>query len=194
MNQNVTLAVAKGGRILSAQLELLAKIGVEPLDDMKTSRKLIFDTNRENLQLVLLRGADVATYVEHGIADLGMTGKDSLLEHGEEGYYQPLDLKIGQCSIMVAGLRDEPPLPSRLKIATKYEKTAKQFYAEKGIKYLQGKNITHYSTDLADDKLLPALQMIQKRLKRTEDSAMYIGVTEDDEYLVYVKLGKDSIR
>ena len=59
MNQNVTLAVAKGGRILSAQLELLAKIGVEPLDDMKTSRKLIFDTNRENLQLVLLRGADV---------------------------------------------------------------------------------------------------------------------------------------
>lgn len=133
MNQNVTLAVAKGGRILSAQLELLAKIGVEPLDDMKTSRKLIFDTNRENLQLVLLRGADVATYVEHGIADLGMTGKDSLLEHGEEGYYQPLDLKIGQCSIMVAGLRDELPLPSRLKIATKYEKTAKQFYAEKGI-------------------------------------------------------------
>ena len=133
MNQNVTLAVAKGGRILSAQLELLAKIGVEPLDDMKTSRKLIFDTNRENLQLVLLRGADVATYVEHGIADLGMTGKDSLLEHGEEGYYQPLDSKIGQCSIMVAGLRDEPPLPSRLKIATKYEKTAKQFYAEKGI-------------------------------------------------------------
>ena len=133
MNQNVTLAVAKGGRILSAQLELLAKIGVEPLDDMKTSRKLIFDTNRENLQLVLLRGADVATYVEHGIADLGMTGKDSLLEHGEEGYYQPLDLKIGQCRIMVAGLRDELPLPSRLKIATKYEKTAKQFYAEKGI-------------------------------------------------------------
>ena len=133
MNQNVTLAVAKGGRILSAQLELLAKIGVGPLDDMKTSRKLIFDTNRENLQLVLLRGADVATYVEHGIADLGMTGKDSLLEHGEEGYYQPLDLKIGQCRIMVAGLRDELPLPSRLKIATKYEKTAKQFYAEKGI-------------------------------------------------------------
>jgi ATP phosphoribosyltransferase len=133
VNQNVTLAVAKGGRILSAQLELLAKIGVEPLDDMKTSRKLIFDTNRENLQLVLLRGADVATYVEHGIADLGMTGKDSLLEHGEEGYYQPLDLKIGQCRIMVAGLRDEPPLPNRLKIATKYEKTAKQFYAEKGI-------------------------------------------------------------
>jgi len=133
VNQNVTLAVAKGGRILSAQLELLAKIGVVPLDDMKTSRKLIFDTNRENLQLVLLRGADVATYVEHGIADLGMTGKDSLLEHGEEGYYQPLDLKIGQCRIMVAGLRDELPLPSRLKIATKYEKTAKQFYAEKGI-------------------------------------------------------------
>lgn len=133
MNQNITLAVAKGGRILSAQLELLSKIGIEPLDDMKTSRKLIFDTNRENLQLVLLRGADVATYVEHGIADLGMTGKDSLLEHGEEGYYQPLDLKIGQCRIMVAGLRDEPPLPGRLKIATKYEKTAKQFYAEKGI-------------------------------------------------------------
>ncbi len=133
MNQNVTLAVAKGGRILSAQLELLAKIGIEPLDDMKTSRKLIFDTNRNNLQLVLLRGADVATYVEHGIADLGMTGKDSLLEHGEEGYYQPLDLKIGRCNIMVAGLENEPPLPGRLKIATKYEKTAKQFYAEKGI-------------------------------------------------------------
>ena len=133
MNQNITLAVAKGGRILGAQLALLAKIGIEPLDDMKVSRKLIFATNRSNVQLVLLRGADVATYVEHGIADLGMTGKDSLLEHGEEGYYQPLDLKIGKCAIMVAGLKNEPSLPARLKIATKYERTAKQFYAEKGI-------------------------------------------------------------
>jgi ATP phosphoribosyltransferase len=133
VNHNVTLAVAKGGRILSAQLELLEKIGIKPLDDMKTSRKLIFETNRSNVRLVLLRGADVATYVEHGIADLGMTGKDSLLEHGEEGYYQPLDLKIGKCKIMVAGLKNEPPLPARLKIATKYERTAKQFYAEKGI-------------------------------------------------------------
>lgn len=133
MNHNITLAVAKGGRILGAQLDLLEKVGITPLDDMRTSRKLIFDTNRDNIQLVLLRGADVATYVEHGIADLGMTGKDSLLEHGEEGYYQPLDLKIGQCKIMVAGLKDEPPLPARLKIATKYEKTAKQFYADKGV-------------------------------------------------------------
>ena len=93
----------------------------------------MFTTSREDVSLLLLRGSDVATYVEHGIADLGMAGKDVLLEHGEQGYYQPLDLKLGQCRIMVAGLQDEAPLPGRLKIATKFVRTAKQYYAERGI-------------------------------------------------------------
>jgi ATP phosphoribosyltransferase len=93
----------------------------------------VFSTTQENIKLLLLRGSDVATYVEHGIADMGMAGKDVLLEHGEEGYYQPLDLKLGPCRIMVAGLKNEGVLPARLKIATKFVNTAKRYYADQGI-------------------------------------------------------------
>ncbi|MDP4598994.1 MAG: ATP phosphoribosyltransferase [Pseudomonadales bacterium] len=133
MPDHITIAVTKGDRIVAQQLALLAQLGIEPHDDLTKSRKLVFTTSREDVSLLLLRGSDVATYVEHGIADLGMAGKDVLLEHGEQGYYQPLDLKLGQCRIMVAGLQDEAPLPGRLKIATKFVRTAKQYYAERGI-------------------------------------------------------------
>ena len=133
MPDHITIAVTKGDRIVVQQLALLAQLGIEPHDDLTKSRKLVFTTSREDVSLLLLRGSDVATYVEHGIADLGMAGKDVLLEHGEQGYYQPLDLKLGQCRIMVAGLQDEAPLPGRLKIATKFVRTAKQYYAERGI-------------------------------------------------------------
>lgn len=133
MNDKITIAVTKGDRILSKQLALLAKVGIAPIDDPATSRKLVFATSRDDVDLIILRGSDVATYVEHGIADLGMAGKDVLLEHGEHGYYQPLDLKLGACRIMVAGLKDEPPLPARLRIATKFVETAKRYYASQGI-------------------------------------------------------------
>lgn len=132
MTSKVVIALTKG-RILDAELELLSSIGIVPEEDPRKSRKLVFDTNRSDVEIMILRGADVATYVEHGIADMGMSGKDVLLEHGGTGFYEPLDLGLGKCRIMVAGLKDEPPLPSRLKIATKFTGTAKRFYASRGV-------------------------------------------------------------
>lgn len=127
------LALTKGDRVMKQQLDLLDRLGIAPEEDVTVSRKLVFETNREGLRLMVLRGSDVATYVEHGVADMGMSGKDVLLEHGEEGYYQPLDLKFGQCRMMVAGLADEPSLPRRIKIATKFVNTAQRYYSERGI-------------------------------------------------------------
>ncbi len=132
MKEQITLALTKGSRALVPSLSLLADIGVEPLEDISSSRKLVFPTNQENLRLMILRGMDVATYVEHGIADLGMAGNDVLLEHGGGGYYEPLDLGILKCQVMVAGLADEGVLPPRLRIATKFVNIAKRYYAEKG--------------------------------------------------------------
>ena len=118
---------------MSPSLELLASIGIAPTEDISQSRKLVFDTSQKNLKLMVLRGMDVATYVEHGIADLGMSGKDVLLEHGGNGYYEPLDLGIVRCQIVVAGLKNEGELPPRLKIATKFVNIAKRYYAAKGV-------------------------------------------------------------
>ncbi|MDZ7686861.1 MAG: ATP phosphoribosyltransferase [Gammaproteobacteria bacterium] len=130
---DITLALTKGDRVLRQELDLLSKVGIEPLEDIETSRRLVFETSRPGLDIMVLRSSDVATYVEHGIADLGMSGKDVLLEHGEEGYYQPLDLGFGRCEMHVAGLADEPPLPQRLKVATKFVNTTKRYYAEQGV-------------------------------------------------------------
>jgi len=130
---DITLALTKGDRVLRQQLDLLERVGIEPGEDIESSRRLVFETSRPGLSLMVLRGSDVATYVEHGIADLGMSGKDVLLEHGEEGYYQPLDLGFGRCRMCVAGLADEPPLPQRIKVATKFVNTAKRYYAEQGV-------------------------------------------------------------
>lgn len=129
---DITLALTKGDRVLAQQLDLLRRVGIEPEEDPGASRKLVFGTNRDGLALMVLRSSDVPTYVEHGIADMGMSGKDVLLEYGEENYYQPLDLGIGRCRMMVAGLADEPPLPQRIKVATKFVNTAKRYYAEQG--------------------------------------------------------------
>lgn len=128
----LTLALTKG-RVLAETLALLDAVNIRPLEDPARSRKLVFDTNQENIRLMILRSSDVPTYVEHGIADVGVCGKDVLLEHGEQGYYEPLDLKIGNCRLMTAGLVDEPPLPSRIKVATKFVNIAKQYYAGKGV-------------------------------------------------------------
>lgn len=132
MDSDLVIALTKG-RVLRDELDLLANIDIRTIDDPHTSRKLVFETNQAGVKIMVLRGMDVATYVEHGIADLGMSGKDVLLEHSGTGFYEPLDLGLGRCQIMVAGLEDEPPLPSRLRIATKFTNTAKRFYAARGI-------------------------------------------------------------
>jgi ATP phosphoribosyltransferase len=132
MSAKIIIALTKG-RVLTGELSLLAQIGIKLNEDPQKSRKLVFETNRVDVEIMVLRGADVATYVEHGIADLGMSGKDVLLEHSGVGFYEPLDLGLGRCQIMVAGLKNEPELPSRLRIATKFTKTAKRYYAAQGI-------------------------------------------------------------
>ena len=132
MSQDLMIALTKG-RVLVDELALLAKAGVEPLEDPTSSRRLVFDTNQDSIKIMILRGMDVATYVDHGIADVGMSGKDVLLEYAGTGYYEPVDLGLGRCALMVAGLVDESELPSRLRIATKFTNTAKRYYAERGV-------------------------------------------------------------
>ena len=102
MNEKLTIALTKG-RILKETLPLLARAGIEPLEDLSSSRKLVFATTREEVQLVIIRGTDVPTYVRHGAADMGVVGKDILLEHGAQGLYEPLDLGIARCRLMTAG-------------------------------------------------------------------------------------------
>lgn len=132
MNQEITIALTKGRPLVDA-LSLLKNIDIEPLDDIKRSRKLVFDTNHQDIKLMVLRGVDVATYVEHGIADIGVAGRDVLLEQGERGYYQLLDLKIGVCQMMVAELENAEAPPGRIKVATKFVNIAKRYYAELGV-------------------------------------------------------------
>ena len=131
MSSRVVIALTRG-RLLESELALLAKVGVVPVEDPRTSRKLVFQTSRADVDIMILRGMDVATYVEHGIADMGMAGSDVLLEHGGSGYYEPLDLQLGKCRIMVAGLKDEPPLPARIRVATKFTNIARRYYAARG--------------------------------------------------------------
>jgi len=130
MNMSLTIALSKG-RIFSETLPLLAHAGIEPADDPDTSRKLILDTNREDVKLVIIRAADVPTYVEYGAADLGVAGKDVLMEHGAGGLYEPLDLGIAKCRMMVAGPAQGTPDRRRLRIATKYVNSTRRYYAER---------------------------------------------------------------
>ena len=131
MSQPLTIALAKG-RILQETLPLLARAGIEPADDLSTSRKLVFSTNHENINLVLIRSADVPTYVQYGAADVGVAGKDVLLEHGGEGLYERVDLKIAPCKLMTAGFADRPIPKGRLKVATKYPEITRQYFLQQG--------------------------------------------------------------
>jgi ATP phosphoribosyltransferase len=130
MNNALTIALSKG-RIFEETLPLLAAAGVEPVDDPETSRKLILDTNQDDVKLVIIRAADVPTYVGYGAADMGVAGKDVLLEHGGEGLYEPLDLKIARCRLMVAGPEGGYHARKRLRIATKYVQSTRRFYADR---------------------------------------------------------------
>ncbi|MDG2018881.1 MAG: ATP phosphoribosyltransferase [Porticoccaceae bacterium] len=127
----ITIALTKG-RILKETLPLLKQIGLEPLDDVFTSRKLLFPTNKNNIRLLILRGSDVPTYVQFGKADIGITGKDGLLEHRGDGYYEPLDLGIAKCKLMTAAPVGYKPSTGRLRVATKYTKVAREYYAQQG--------------------------------------------------------------
>ncbi len=132
MSDTLTIALSKG-RIFKETLPLLAHADIYPIDDPDKSRKLILDTNHDNIKLVIIRATDVPTYVQYGAADVGVAGKDVLMEHGGEGLYEPLDLKIAKCRLMTAGPVEDEPVSGRLRVATKFVNTAKRFYAEKGI-------------------------------------------------------------
>ncbi len=131
MSQTLTIALTKG-RILEETLPLLAAAGIEPLEDMEKSRKLVFETTQPGVRLLLLRGADVPTYVQFGAADMGISGKDTLMENGAEGLYEPLDLNIARCKLMTAGVKGESLPAGRIRVATKYVNIAKQYYASQG--------------------------------------------------------------
>ncbi|MDH0341850.1 ATP phosphoribosyltransferase [Chromobacterium haemolyticum] len=133
----LTIALSKG-RIFEETLPLLAAVGILPAEDPEASRKLIIGTNHPGVRLVIVRASDVPTYVQYGAADLGIAGRDVLIEHGGAGLYQPLDLNIAKCNMMVAvqnGFDYEAAVRrgARLKIATKYPQIAREHFARKGV-------------------------------------------------------------
>ena len=131
MSKGLTLALSKG-RIFKETLPLLAAAGIVPIDDPETSRKLILRTTQDDVNLIIVRASDVPTYVAHGGADIGVAGKDVLLEHPEADIYEPVDLKIAQCKLMTAGRVNEAPPSGRLRVATKFVHSTRQFYAKQG--------------------------------------------------------------
>ena len=135
LQHDITIALTKG-RILKETLPLLAAVGIEPREDLDVSRKLIVDTTIANISLVILRGSDVPTYVRHGAADIGIAGKDMLLEYGGAGIYEPLDLGIAKCRLMTAGPSAEADVAGerrRIRVATKFLNVARAHYARKGL-------------------------------------------------------------
>ena len=141
MSEQLTIALTKG-RILEETLPLLEAANIRPLEDIKKSRKLLFETNQDNVRLLILRGSDVTTYVRFGTADLGIAGKDMLMEYanasadqcGDLGIYELLDLNIARCRLMTAGKKGENSIRDRrIKVATKFVNVAKDFYAKQGV-------------------------------------------------------------
>ena len=132
MSDVLTIALTKG-RILRETLPLLARAGVEPEEDISSSRKLVFSCTRDDVKLLVLRGTDVPTYVRHGAADLGVVGKDILLEQGAQGLYEPLDLGIARCRLMTAAPVGWEAGSSRVRVATKFTNVARRYFAERGM-------------------------------------------------------------
>jgi ATP phosphoribosyltransferase len=153
--EELTIALTKG-RILSETLPLLAAAGVSPLESVEESRKLIFPTTMNGVSLVILRGSDVPTYVRHGAADVGVVGKDLLMESGDDGLYEVLDLEIARCRLMTAGSGQvRAGHAAKIRVATKFVNVARAHYSARGI---QPKSIKLYGAmelapimDLADE-------------------------------------------
>lgn len=138
MSNNITIAVSKG-RIFKEAMPLLAALDIYPVEAPETTRKLILETNRPDVKIIIVRATDVPTYVEYGAADIGITGKDVLLEYDGNGLYEPLDLKIAQCKMVVAELKEfgsgqekESRQSGRKRIATKYVNIARNYFANQG--------------------------------------------------------------
>lgn len=134
---SITIALSKG-RIYEETVPLLAAAGIEVTEDIEKSRKLIFETTNPDVRVVLVRASDVPVYVQYGGADLGVSGSDSLIEHGGQGLYQPLDLQIAKCRVSVAvrngfDYAHAVKQGARLKVATKYTTIAREFFAKKGV-------------------------------------------------------------
>ena len=127
----LTIALSKG-RILDQTLPLLEKAGLTVSNNELKSRKLILDTNLSDIKVIVIRASDVPVFVQHGAADLGVAGKDVLLEHGADGIFELLDLKISKCQLMVAAKENQNLNKSTLKVATKYAKSAKKYFFTKG--------------------------------------------------------------
>ena len=130
----LTIALSKG-RILDQTLPLLEKAGISIAKSELESRKLILDTNLSDVKVIVIRASDVPVFVQHGAADIGIAGKDVLLEHGANGIFELLDLGISKCRLMVASKKDQDLNKSTLKVATKYVKSAKEYF------YKQGKQV-----------------------------------------------------
>ncbi len=132
MSQPLAIALTKG-RILKDTLPLLAAVGIEPAEDAETTRKLRVETNQPDTRLLLVRASDVPAYVEYGGADIGITGKDILLEHSGRGIYEPLDLNIGVCQLVLAGKKGvSNDGSSLLRVATKYPEVTRSFFDRRG--------------------------------------------------------------
>jgi len=131
MTTGLTIALTKG-RIMKETLPLLARAGIAPLEDIEASRKLVFETSAPGVRLLILRGSDVPTYVEYGVAELGVSGKDTLMEHGGSDIYEPLDLGIARCRLMTAAAVGSEIKGGRIRVATKYVNVARRYYAEQG--------------------------------------------------------------
>ena len=131
-NKPLTIALSKG-RILKETLPLLEAAGIRLLEDPESSRKLIFDTSRDDVKIIIIRATDVPPYLQYGGADIGVAGKDVLMEHGADGIYEPLDLEIARCKLMVAAKKDAPAVNGRLRVATKFVNIARRYFASQGV-------------------------------------------------------------
>ena len=131
MSDKITIAVSKG-RIYDEAVPLLAKLGIVLKDDPKKSRKLILDTNQPNIKILIIRATDVPTYVERGAAELGIAGKDVLMEYSGDSLYEPVDLGIAKCRMMLAGLKDAKPITGRPRVVSKYTNITRNYFADRG--------------------------------------------------------------